>query len=304
MLVLAAIWAAQTWTRDRPSYEDRDRILVWEEDTLRVDRVRFSSGDGSLELVRRTDEDGESYLWGVEGGGGADPDEYPVGNPGHALVAQLSALRVIRELPSTDAAALRSFGLTDPEKRIVVETPGGRRELAVGDTTYGGEARYALDVANDRVYVIPGSLVRPFEIGAEALRERQLHRYLEDEVGRVRIQAAGIDWTMVEDGAGEWRRDGSEGPDPAFSDFLTRVGQLAIAGYGDTPPPEQLRGLVRMDFETADGEVLGFVELLENPMASAPEFFLRSERTRVLARAVTALAERVVQDLEDVLGSE
>lgn len=300
LLAVAGLWAVQTWSREAVSAEDRERVLVWEEDTLSVTAVRYASDDRTVEIQRRT-EDGESYLWGVEAPPPADAaSEYPIGAPGHTLVAGLSNLRAIRELgPAEDLEA--DVGLGQSTTRIVVETADRRQELAVGDSTFGGEARYVRDESAGVVYVIPTGLVRPFEIGTDAIRERQIHRFAMAEVGIIRSVSGGVERTMV-GSTDEWRREGSDEADPVFTNFHRRVEQLAIAGYPQAPPPlEQLEPLLRFEYAEEDGDPLGFVELYRDPSAPGLSYYLRSEQTRVLATAVTTLAERVAQTVGEAL---
>lgn len=301
LLAVAAVWAFQTWSREAVSAEDRERTLVWEEDTLAVTTVTYATGDRTVEIEQRVGEDGSTYLWGIET---PPPDraagEYPIGSPGHNVVAGLATLRAIRELgPVEDLDA--AVGLEGSTTRIVLVAGDRRRELAVGDSTFGGEARYVRDESNGLAYVIPTGLVRPLEIGADALRERQIHRFPMRDIGRVDVQSGDVARTLVGSTDG-WRREGSEAVDEIFTNFHRRVEQLAIAGFPESSPaPDQLVTLLRLEYAEADGDPLGFLELYRDPVAEPPAYYLRSEQTRVLASAVTTLAERVAQDVAEAV---
>ena len=55
-----------------------------------------------------------------------------------------------------------------------------------------------------------------------------------------------------------------------------------------------------MDYLDDEGEQIGFVELFHDPLAERDPFYIRSETTRIVAFAVSSLAERVEQGLADI----
>lgn len=325
LLAVAAVWAFQTWTRDEVREEDRNRALAWEQDTTAVAMVRYRSAEKEVVIQRREDDAG-AFLWGAQiENAGRDTIEFPVGAPGHTLVARLAALRVVRDLGPLSPEQEARFGLEGSEERITVAFRDEERLLVLGDTTFGGSHRYALHtaagesrtaVAGDSGaatgvgYVLPGDVVRPLAIGEGSLRERWLHHYPATEVARVRVTVGGADRgasgpdagtgparTMARLESGEWAAAEGEAPDAGFGNFMQRVDQLAIAGYDSLPPASRLRNLLRVEYFDEDGDVLGFVELFRDDSAARDPYYLRSERTRILAGAVTALAERVAEGL-------
>ncbi len=307
LLAVAAVWAFQTWTRDQLREEDRNRPLAWEQDTTEVMSVRYRSPEKEVRIERRED-DGGAFLWGrqVENEG-RDTLEFPVGATGHVAVARLAALRVVRDLGPLSPEQETRFGLADAAERIAVAFDDDERQLILGDTTIGGSHRYATEPAADRGYVVPGEVVRPLEIGEGSLRERWLHHYPANEVASVRVTTGDGDQaqtrTMTRLASGEWTDpSGADGevPDAGFGNFMQRVDQLAIAGYDVPPDPEALRRLLRAEYLDEDGDALGFVELFHHAAAERDPYYVRSERTRVLAGAVTALAERVAEGLGEV----
>lgn len=302
LFLLAVIGALLTWTRDTTTEADEGRPLVWERDTTEVVSVHYRAPEMDVQIQRRTDEAG-SFLWGieVEGAESTDTLEYPVGAPGSTLVGRLANLRVIRDLGALSPEMVERFGLGDATETVEVSFVDGERLLTVGDSAFGGRDRYALEPATGAGYVIASDITRPLSIGEGALRERWLHRFMDDDVATVRITVPGggaREMTRTEDG--EWTDEGSDVPDAAFANFMQRVDQLAIGGYGAEPVAASTRSLVRVDYLDDAGEQLGFVELFHDDLAEQDPYYLRSETTRIVAYAVTSLAERVQEGLGEV----
>lgn len=300
LFAVAVVAALLTWTRDTVSEADRGLALAWERDTTDIVSVRYRSPTMDMELQQRTDDD-DTFLWGVEIRGADEPDtlEFPVGVPGHTLVARLAALRVVRDLGELSPEQTARFGLEEPLGGIAIQFRNDQRELMLGDSILGSSGRYAVEPATGTGYVVSNDIVSPFRIGEGALRERWLHHFADDEVAVVRVAVGGGERAMARGESEEWTPvDGGEA-DPAFANFMQRVDQLSIAGFGATPTP-RVRPLLRVEYIDDDGATLGFVELLRDDGAERDPYFIRSETTRVIARAVTALAERVEQGLGEV----
>ena len=301
LFVVAVVAALLTWNRDTVPEADRGLALAWERDTTDVVAVHYRSPVMDVRIQRRTDDDG-SFLWAIEIEGAEDPDtlEFPVGAPGHTLVGRLASLRVIRDLGVLSPEMITQFGLDELDERITVTFRDGQRELALGDSIFGSPDRYVLEPATGTGYVVANDIVNPLRIGEGALRERFLHLFPDGDIGTVRVTSAGGERAMARDESGSWTPVDGGQPDEAFANFMQRVGQLAIGGYGADPAPGTLRPLLRVDYMDAEGATLGFVELLRDDSAESDPYLIRSERTRILAHAVSTLSERVEQGLGDV----
>ena len=302
LFVLAVVGALLTWMRDTTTEADEGRPVVWERDTTEVASVHYRAPEMDVRIERRTDDAG-SFLWGIEieGAESTDTLEYPVGAPGSTLVGRLATLRVIRDLGELSPEMVERFGLGDATETVEVNLVDGQRLLAVGDSAFGGQDRYALEPATGAGYVIASDITRPLSIGEGALRERWLHRFMDDDVATVRItvpRGGAREMARTEDG--EWTDVGGDVPDAAFANFMQRVDQLAIGGYGAEPGPMSTRSLLRVDYLDDAGEQLGFVELFHDNLAEQDPYFIRSETTRIVAYAVTSLAERVREGLGEV----
>ena len=317
LFAVAALWAFQTWSREVVRDEDRDRVLAWEHDTTAFVSVRYRSPESEIEVQRREDENG-AFLWGlaIEDPGVPDTLRFPVGAPGHTLMGRLAALRVIRDLGVLSQDQQETFGLLGSEESIRVQFSDGPRDLLLGDSVFGGSDRYVLDPSSAAGYVIPRDIVRPLAFGEGALRERWLHHYADTDVKRVRVTAGDDVRLMDRTESGEWTAAGRGGSAPlseggvqaaaggvddvAFANFMERVEQLAIAGYRRAPAPGGVQMLLRVDYIGDQENVLGFVELWRDNTAERDPYYIRSERTRIPAEAITSLAERVEEGLTGV----
>ena len=302
LFVVAVVATVLTWNRDTVPVAERDLFVVWDHDTTDVRAIRYSNAELDLHVQRLTDQAG-SFLWAIQTRGTDAPEtmEYPVGSEGHLLVTRLAVLRVLRSLGTLSDEQRTRFGLADPEARLTVEFTGETRELIVGDSTFGSADRYALEPATGMGYVLSRHLVGSLALGDGSLRERSVHHFPVDEVAMVRIVGGeGRERTMSQTEGGEWTEPGSETPDAGFANFMDRVGQMAIAGYHNLPPPREPGLFLRVEYMDAEGDALGFVELLRDDLAERDSYYIRSETTRIVARAPSILAERVEQAVGDV----
>jgi len=310
LLLLAAVAAFLTWTREAPTAEQLERPLIWERDTTDIIAVTYRSGERQLDIEKREDG-GEVFLWGTEvrlslspDSGGADTLVFPVGQPGAAVMNGFSEFRVLREFGAVSPERIADFGLDEPDGRVTVRFGDGSRVIEVGDAVYGGTDRYGRDQATGSAYVLPSDLIGPLQTGSGAVRERRVHYFPDADVARVRVEALGRErvldrrirdprapavWTPV---------DLPEEADQTFANFMERVGQLAIQGFDAQPDPESLESLVRIEYSGEDSEALGFLELFRGPLPG--DYYLSSERTRVPAGAIALLAQRVEQDLSTI----
>ena len=93
---------------------------------------------------------------------------------------------------------------------------------------------------------------------------------------------------------------GSGTPDTGFGNFMERVDDLAIEGFDSLPPVEGLRLVLRLEYLDDDGDTLGFTEVLRQDLPEGNVYYLRSESTRIIARAHKVLTERVEQAVEEI----
>jgi hypothetical protein len=310
LLMVAAVAAFLTWTREAPTAEQLERPLVWERDTTELVGVSYRSESHQLDIERR-DDDGDAFLWGTEVRPSLTPDAdrvdtlvFPVGQPGGAVMNGFAEFRVLRELGALTPDRMAEFGLDEPDGRVTVRFGDESRIIDVGDAVHGGTDRYGRDPETEGVFVLPADLIGPLRTGSGAVRERRVHYFPDADVARVHVEALGRErvldrrirdprapavWTSV---------DEPDEADQTFANFMERVGQLAIQGFDAQPDPESLERLVRIEYSGEDGEALGFLELFRGSLPGV--YYLSSERTRVPAGAIALLAQRVEQDLSTI----
>lgn len=302
LFVLAVVAALLTWNRNEVSESSRDLILAWQRDTADFRWFQYSSPTLDIRIERRTDELGPFY-WGTQTRKDRSPEQlgFPVGWSGAEIVPNLSVLRVLRDLGELGAEEQTRFGLADSEVRLTVEFAAGRRELVVGDSVFGGEDRYVMERATGRGYVISREIINQIELGEGALRERMVHNFRYSDLAEVRVAAGdGGERAMVRAESDEWTEPGRDVPDIGFGNFMERVEEMAIDGYDNPPAAERLRLVLRMEYLDGDGDVLGFMELFRDDLAERNAYYLRSESTRVVARAHSLMAERLEQAVGDI----
>jgi hypothetical protein len=249
--------------------------------------------------------------------------EFPVGEGGTRLMEKLAPLRVLRDLGPLDDAKKADFGLVDSKGKLAVTYASGPRELVIGGTVYGGSDRYAMDPKSSKGYVLPGEVVSPLEAAESSLRENKLHAFPNEEVTKVQVKAADKARTIVRRAGAAppppmdpqapkppspalWADAASpDKPDQTLANFMDRVEKLSVIEFVPDQTTEGMTPITHLEYEGSGGKKLGHLELYRRPSKTNPselEYFLKSERTRVLAKIHKLTAERVDQDLAQLLG--
>ncbi|MDE2761352.1 MAG: DUF4340 domain-containing protein [Gemmatimonadota bacterium] len=302
LFAVAVVATVLTWNRPRAPVTTMEIFPVWDHDSTDFKGFHYVDPDLDLRIVRRAGPDGPFY-WGIEKREdlGTDSLVFPVGGSGPLLMPRLVDLPAMRDLGRLSPGRRTRFGLEDSDVHLTVEFTDERRELVVGDSVYGGSDRYVMEPATGRGYVISRDIMNVMELGEGALRQRTLHNFPVREIAEVRVAAgAERERRMARTESDEWTEPGSDTPDPGFANFMERVDQLTIEGYDSLPPVERLKLVVRIDYLDDDGDALGFSELLRDDLADRSVYYLRSESTRIIARAHSVLTERVEQAVEDI----
>jgi hypothetical protein len=323
LLVVALVLAYWAWTGDEPSRTDRDEFTVWRGSSENVVSVRYEREDQILEIERRQ-ADGAAYLWGTVRRVHPGPDsvsgtgvgtviekaqEFPVGERGEELLAQLAPLTALRDLGGLNDSLRLAYELVEPERRLRVTFENRTRELLIGGSVFGGGHRYALDVETDRGYVISSSVLQRLDGGQGGLRLTGLHEFEWQDVGAVTVRSARAeqrwergDSSDARPGGATWTSAGASEPDQTFANFMDRIQRLAVIAYDSDSVADSLELRVRIDYLDAEDRPLGFVELYRQrtDRVEAFEYYLRTELTRILARAHPSIGERVDEDLGEI----
>jgi hypothetical protein len=254
--------------------------------------------------------------------------QFPVGEAGDELVADFSRLRALRELGSLDDEARLEYGLAKVEEHLLVKFAGGKeRKLLVGDRVFGGSERYVLDESTGKGYVLSAEVMRHVDAAETALGLKEYHQFdMAEDLERLAVEVEGTVQVLVRL---ELENDDVENPDApktrttwaraetsheedvTMANFVDRVSKLRPIEYLPDLDRATLTRLARFSYQDDSGKELGFMELFKGkapeptPAAGAEpeaEYYMVTERTRVLGRVSRLTAERVDNDLAEVFG--
>ncbi len=100
---------------------------------------------------------------------------FPGGKTVISAIEALEPLRTRRTLGEVDAARLKEMGLERPERTLVVTAADGAKlTLEIGESSYGGQGRYARKQGEATVHLIDGAIVTGLEGGPETLMEKRV----------------------------------------------------------------------------------------------------------------------------------
>ena len=330
LLAVALVAAWLTWTRDESVTSEDFQTTVWSANPEAIESVTYTGSDRYLSLSRRN-EDGEDYLWGLElrrtrdSAGVAVPSPpdtavFPVNDSGEDLIRFLAPLRALRDLgtlESLGAERQAEYEITTPSDTLVVRLRNGEEErLLLGGAVFGGNGRYALTPDDGRVYAVSGIPISLLEGGRPRFEDTRLHAFYLNDVERVVLETGGSQRVRVRTGGTGAETTWAPPDDPAqtdatFGNFMNRVAALRTMGFVGTLPEDSLELLVRLEYQQDDGDPMGTFELFRGPEGSGEgdpaletPFYVRTERTRVLARTSTPEAQRIAEDLEALFSGE
>ncbi len=226
------------------------------------------------------------------------------------LAKSLATFRVSRVLGKLSKERLADFGLDKNDQGTLEVVIGGKKHtLQLGEKTPGGSDRYVQDPETGEAYVMAGSIANDLQSADSRLIEREFHDFGDEKLGKVVIEAGGQRREIVRHGEEKdfWSRpDSPETKDETVSNWMTKIDRLRVTNYVENPEPapkpEDL--VARIEYQAANGKVLGFLEIVRQPAADAKdktEYLARSERTRWYATVLRSTAEQIDQDLASVM---
>jgi hypothetical protein len=237
--------------------------------------------------------------------------QFPVGEQGDELFASYAPLRALRELGALTDEQRKEYGLDASKTQLTVYYGNAQRSLAIGDRVYGGSDRYAIDAESGRAYVIAGEVVSPLEGSEAALRERDLLPFTSDQVKTATLATPNQTRELVRgDNEGPHGREAAtwayaDAPmdnDQTLANFMTRLEKLVPTEYLPERREDSMTRVVLVTYRGADGAQLGTLALYRAEAAAGaePEYFLRTENTRVLGQVPAPSAEQIDKDLEQL----
>ena len=313
LLITSLGLAYQTWTRG-DSVRPSGSVTLWSVDVDQISSIVYKTGRRRVSLERR--EDAVPYLWGsvtrpvVGDSVSAARDtttEFLVGQGADGLLALLASPRTLRDLGMLDAEREEEYGLVGSLESLVVQVDQETHELVLGATVFATNDRYVRDAASGRAYVLQGAALGSLVSAEQVYSETRLHAFTLEEVAAVTVRTEQGERTMSKSVTGpaaspSWTpADAPDRPDQTFANFMERLGQLWVSRYEPSVDRGALREVARIDYLDAAGNSVGHTELLRSDASGEPVYYLATEHTRVPITLISGAAERLDQDLAQLL---
>lgn len=337
LVAVALVASYLTWTAEDGPPDDAD-IVVLRQTTDDLRRIRWEEDDKTVSLAVANDGRGD-YAWfevdltktvdppepeptdetdadaEAEAEAPAPPPAEPVteterlafrGASGAVDVWEgFAPLYAMRKVPVQDEEALATYGLDDPEARLVVQRAQGDVTLEVGSEAYGTRDRYVLH--EGAVYLLSDKLLRPLQFANTRLVERDLWPYdaaTAEKVVAKRAGAAGPEQRVLvqqntDDREAAYWSDAErpETKDIEGATWLTKLFRLRVREYHDAG---ELQALGEADF-LVDVEVSGDDGTWNAQLFTLGDderIFAQSTYLRGTVELTQSLAEEAVADLD------
>lgn len=303
LLVGALLLAYQTWTREETVEPLTGDIVVWSVPGPQLKAITLEFEGREIRVERRTDAQG-SYFWGSDqrtieqylppdknkpdaGPGPRVPEqpvkasskrEFMVGEKGDELFKNLTELRALRSLGKIDEDKKSLYELVEKTQTISVIHDGGTHSLVLGGKVYGSGDRYAMNPVTGEGYVVSQVVTRDIGNGEAGLRLAKLHDYADEEVGKAVIEVKGQKRTLLRTRATDERgretrtwadATAPDKPNQTMANFLRNVDNLKPSRFLPDADLTGVARVVRVEYQTAAGAPLGWVELYHQPRAEA-----------------------------------
>lgn len=330
VLVIAAASAVTIWTRDKePKALVTGDVTVWSGRSGDVERFTFEGKDKKAVFEAKKDKQGRYFVGTVDkdapapskpkdphGGDGdnehegeeAANKEAPKVHSTTTLVSVVTAdkfaeafapFKALRALGKIGDDRAGEFGFDKPEGTLTVTVSGAEKKILVGGPTPGGGDRYVKDLASGEVYAVRGEQIRNLEDAESLMMDRDLHEWKDADVSQAAIQVGDKTRTIVRGGT-EGKAFWADAARPSENDetlgnWLLKLDRLRPIEFKQEVPGVET--LVRIVYRTGTREV-GFLELDKaKGSGDKPDYFIKTERTRLFAKVATPLAEQVEQDV-------
>jgi Domain of unknown function (DUF4340) len=334
VLALAVAAAVSVWTRDKePKALMSGDVTVWSGRSGDVDRFTFEAKDTKAVFEAKKDKLGRYFVGTIdkdtvapsppkEPHGDGEGDEHegeaaankdaPKVHATTTVVAVTAAdkfaeafapLKALRALGKIGDDRAAEFGFDKPEGTVTIRVSGAEKKLLVGGTTPGGADRYVKDLGSGEVYAVRGEPLRNLEEAESLMMDRELHDWQDADVDSAMLQAGEKTRGIL--------RGGSEGKtfwadaarpgenDETLGNWLLKLDRLRPMEFKQDVPGAEL--VVRVVYRKGSRD-MGFVELDKaKGSGDKPDYFIKTERTRLFAKVATSLAEQVEQDVNSAV---
>ncbi len=311
--------------------------LVFETDTkvVRIEERRDELGSYYWGEIERTKKVAKPPGAGPTNGDAGPPPptelpetlvsirEFPVGEAGEELMQQFQSLMALRKLGPIKPEKLEYYNLHEKTNSLtLIESAEKQHSLLIaGEKIYGGTDRYVLDVDTSTGYVLSGKLIQPLESAESSLSIKKVHSFNDEKVTSIAITTTAGDKVLRKgvrkEEAGEhvvWSYEGSsESSHAALGVFVDRVAKLKPTRYESEIDPSTLVHIATLRYKDEGEASLGYLELYrqlpsaqettEKPRSALQtQYYIKTERTRVLGKVGRLGADRVDQDLVALFG--
>ena len=317
LLAASVAFAAGMWTREKePKALAAGDVQVWSGHAADVEHVGYESKTRKVSVDAKKDAEGRYFVGTLERegmalpahDGGAPPPaprttvSFVSVGPGDKMAEAFAPLKALRALGKIGDDRAAEFGLAEPEATVTVKAGGAEHKLLLGATTPGGGDRYARDAATNEVYVLKGEPLRSLESADSLLIERELHEWKDADVAKVHLEAGGKTRELVRGGP-ESKRFWADAASPETNDetlgnWMSKLDRLRPTEFV-LAEPEGKEVLLKATY--AGKKVSGFLEIVKAKSGDKPVYYLRTERTRLYGKVVSAPAEQVEQDLSNIV---
>jgi hypothetical protein len=237
--------------------------------------------------------------------------EFPVGDVGEELFKGLAPMHALRDLGTLDDEQRKEYELAEADTQLTVHFKSGDKNLVLGGKVYGGSHRYAVDSATGKAYIIPGETLQSLAGGDSVLRDGKIFPFEDAEVATATIKTPLAERKLVRgEKEGEhgtktvtWALAETPGEDDqTLANFMSRVDKLTPSTYEPSMSKDGLTEIMQVAYAGKDGKPLGHLGLFKKPTdrEGVFEYYVFSERTRVIAKTHPGAAKRVDKDLEQL----
>lgn len=326
ILAVASIAAISVWTRDKdPKAILAGDVTVWPGRSGDVERIVFQGKGKKVELEGKKDALGRYFVGtfttettpqsankDADGDAGADAGAPSTAQPvrhslsfvsisaGEKAADSVSPLKALRALGKLGDDRLAEFGFDTTETTVTFKIGGAERKLLLGGPTPGAGDRYVKDLASGEFYAVKGEVFRNLESPDTLMMERELHEWKETEITSAKIIAGDKTRKIARGGSQDGKKFWADNEKPQENDetlgnWMSKLDRLRPTEYVLTAPKTET--VVRIEY-SAGNRALGFAEVMKAPNeAGKAEYFLQTERTRILAKVHPQFAEQLEQDI-------
>lgn len=234
------------------------------------------------------------------------------------LIEELSTLTALRTLGKVDATKLKTFGLKDSKRKLVLTMGKTNRIFIIGDKTHGNMDYYVQDTQDERVYVIKPKQMQNLKYAEYRLIDRRLYDFKTDEIDTVKIMAkvAGEDKSQSltqhnrrKSRAAFWSLTGSNKREELYTNWMTKLLRLRVSDYLQPgidakdlllvmkadfslgPKLEESLALYKAKAAIADGK-----DLKEG------DYLVQTGHTRKMVKLTKSVADEIAREIDGIVG--